>query len=47
VRPSNSRAIRLYQRSGFKRIGMRRRYYPSFENTREDAIVMRRMIDDQ
>lgn len=45
VRPSNARAIRLYQRSGFRRIGIRRRYYPSFENTREDAIVMRRSVD--
>jgi ribosomal-protein-alanine N-acetyltransferase len=40
VRPSNEAAIRLYQRYGFERIGVRRGYYPS-EGGREDAIVMR------
>jgi ribosomal-protein-alanine N-acetyltransferase len=40
VRPSNEAAIRLYERYGFERIGVRRGYYPS-EGGREDAIVMR------
>ena len=40
VRPSNPAAMRLYQRYGFERIGMRRGYYPAREG-REDAIVMR------
>jgi ribosomal-protein-alanine N-acetyltransferase len=40
VRPSNEAAIRLYQRYGFDRIGVRRGYYPA-EGGREDAIVMR------
>lgn len=42
VRPSNTRAIRLYERSGFHRIGLRKGYYPSAPETaaREDAIVM-------
>jgi ribosomal-protein-alanine N-acetyltransferase len=40
VRPSNEAAIRLYQRYGFERIGVRRGYYPT-EGGREDAIVMR------
>lgn len=46
VRPSNVRAIGLYERKSFMRIGIRRRYYPSFNNTREDAIVMRCMLAD-
>lgn len=41
VRPSNTRAVAIYQRYGFRRIGLRKGYYPSHENRREDAIVMR------
>ncbi len=40
VRPSNTRAIALYDRSGFNEIGRRPRYYPAANNGREDAIVM-------
>ena len=40
VRPSNPRAIKLYDRSGFNEIGRRPRYYPAANNGREDAIVM-------
>ena len=40
VRPSNPRAIRLYDRSGFNEIGRRPRYYPTANHGREDAIVM-------
>ncbi len=40
VRPSNPRAITLYDRSGFNEIGRRPRYYPTANNGREDAIVM-------
>lgn len=42
VRPSNTRALRLYEKAGFKRIGLRKGYYPSAPETaaREDAIVM-------
>ena len=39
VRPSNPRAIALYERSGFNEIGRRPRYYPAHAG-REDAIVM-------
>lgn len=39
VRPSNPRAIDLYQRCGFNEIGRRPRYYPA-AGGREDAIVM-------
>lgn len=41
VRPSNERALNLYSRYGFTRIGLRRNYYPAPGNLREDAIVMR------
>ncbi|MGE0802133.1 MAG: ribosomal protein S18-alanine N-acetyltransferase [Lautropia sp.] len=41
VRPSNPRAIRLYQRAGLQTIGIRRGYYPYHDGAREDAIVMR------
>ncbi len=40
VRPSNPRAIALYERNGFNEIGRRPRYYPAAGNGREDAIVM-------
>ncbi|WP_449447225.1 ribosomal protein S18-alanine N-acetyltransferase [Thermomonas brevis] len=39
VRPSNPRAIALYDRNGFNEIGRRPRYYPA-HGGREDAIVM-------
>jgi ribosomal-protein-alanine N-acetyltransferase len=41
VRPSNLRALAVYQQYGFRRIGQRKNYYPAMENMREDAIVMR------
>lgn len=44
VRPSNTTALRLYERKGFHRVGLRRRYYPAHEGTREDAIVMVRRL---
>ncbi|WP_247869739.1 MULTISPECIES: ribosomal protein S18-alanine N-acetyltransferase [Oxalobacteraceae] len=41
VRPSNQRALSVYQHYGFVQIGQRKGYYPAQGNTREDAIVMR------
>ncbi len=41
VRPSNTRALHVYTRYGFREIGRRKGYYPAHEGTREDAIVMR------
>ena len=41
VRPSNTRALRIYERYGFKQIGRRKGYYPAADQQREDAIVMR------
>ncbi|NJN46240.1 MAG: ribosomal protein S18-alanine N-acetyltransferase [Candidatus Competibacteraceae bacterium] len=39
VRPSNPRAVRLYQRAGFCEVGVRKDYYPAASG-REDALVM-------
>ena len=43
VRPSNPRAIALYQKAGFNEIGARKDYYEA-AGGREDAIVMARSI---
>ena len=40
VRPSNVRAIEIYQRYGYSQIGQRKNYYPAPNNAREDAILM-------
>ena len=39
VRPSNVAALGLYQGFGFKRIALRRGYYPA-DSAREDAILL-------
>ncbi len=44
VRESNARARRLYAARGFAEIGRRRAYYPA-RSGREDAIVMRRVLE--
>lgn len=41
VRPSNVRALAVYERYGFAKIGVRKGYYPADGNAREDAVVMR------
>lgn len=40
VRPSNTPALSLYRKCGFRQIGLRRGYYPADNGGREDAIVM-------
>lgn len=40
ARAGNQRAIQVYERYGFRRVGQRKRYYPAADNQREDAIVM-------
>jgi len=40
VRPSNQRAVALYQAAGFNEIGLRRNYYPAVGGGREDALLM-------
>lgn len=44
VRPSNTRALRLYQRQGFETISTRKAYYPAANGQREDALVMKRPL---
>lgn len=44
VRPSNPRALAIYERYGFIRIGRRNHYYPATDGQREDAIVMRLVL---
>jgi ribosomal-protein-alanine N-acetyltransferase len=46
VRPSNTRARALYQHFGFQQIGIRRAYYPASNGEREDALVMRRLLEE-
>ena len=40
VRVSNLRALSIYERHGFRRVGERKNYYPAAGGKREDAIVM-------
>jgi [ribosomal protein S18]-alanine N-acetyltransferase len=40
VRVSNARALRMYERHGFRRVGERKNYYPAAHGQREDAVVM-------
>jgi ribosomal-protein-alanine N-acetyltransferase len=40
VRATNLRAINVYQRYGFKRVGERKNYYPLQVGQREHAVVM-------
>jgi ribosomal-protein-alanine N-acetyltransferase len=43
VRPSNAAGIALYEQMGFKKIGMRKDYYPA-QGGREDAIMLGKEI---
>jgi tRNA threonylcarbamoyladenosine biosynthesis protein TsaB len=47
VRPSNPKAIRLYQRNGFVQTGLRKGYYPSGPNGREDALLMNKPLSNE
>lgn len=40
VRVGNLRAMRIYEKHGFGRVGLRKAYYPAGLGKREDAIVM-------
>lgn len=40
VRVSNARAITVYESHGFRRVGLRKGYYPAGHGQREDAVVM-------
>ena len=40
VRVGNVRAMKVYAAHGYKRVGLRKNYYPAADGEREDAIVM-------
>ena len=40
VRESNARAIAVYERHGYRRVGLRKNYYPALDGLREHAVVM-------
>lgn len=40
VRTSNLRAMQIYEQYGFRRMGVRKAYYPATQGQREDAVVM-------
>ena len=44
VRPSNPSAVALYVSMGFTKIGQRKGYYPSWNNSREDAWVLAKSL---
>lgn len=43
VRPSNTAAIRLYDKAGFNTVGKRSNYYPDGDG-REDALILARAL---
>lgn len=43
VRPSNRAALSLYERLGFRQVGLRRDYYPD-HGGREDALILSRRL---
>ena len=45
VRVSNARALHIYEHHGFRRVGVRKGYYPAFGG-REDAVVMSLRLDE-
>ena len=40
VRVSNTRALAIYEAHGYRRVGLRKNYYPAGHGQREDAVVM-------
>ena len=36
----NLRALQIYEAHGFRRVGLRKAYYPAGHGQREDAVVM-------
>ena len=44
VRASNHRAAAIYEQAGFRRIGLRKRYYRGPDGQREDAVVLTRPL---
>ena len=46
VRESNTVAIKLYEKSDFHQIDMRKNYYPQADGSREHAIIMVKACSD-
>lgn len=46
VRETNIAAIKLYEKSGFHQIDLRKNYYPGSNGTREHAIIMVKACTD-
>ena len=40
VRAGNLRAAKVYESHGYRRVGLRKAYYPATNGKREDAVVM-------
>ncbi len=40
VRVGNRRAVEVYEAYGFRRVGLRKNYYPALDAAREDGVVM-------
>jgi ribosomal-protein-alanine N-acetyltransferase len=40
VRVGNLRAVQVYESQGYRRVGLRKNYYPATAGQREDAVVM-------
>lgn len=40
VRAGNLRAIEVYEAHGYRRVGLRKNYYPAVQGQRDDAVVM-------
>jgi ribosomal-protein-alanine N-acetyltransferase len=40
VRSGNLRATKVYEAQGYRRVGLRKNYYPAVQGQREDAVVM-------
>lgn len=40
VRQGNLRALQVYESHGYRRVGLRKDYYPGSQGQREDAVVM-------
>ncbi|MCU4369044.1 ribosomal protein S18-alanine N-acetyltransferase [Acinetobacter courvalinii] len=46
VRESNTTAIRLYEKTGFHQIDVRKNYYPNPDGSREHAVIMVKTCTD-
>lgn len=46
VRKSNERALAVYECQGFRRVGVRKNYYPAHGGQREDAVVMSFLLNE-